>query len=122
MELGAQLKLAHGSLGSGVSTADAVTYGKAAGNFEEPKNVAEMQQSITSMRSIANTAMRRANEARKSAETTGRLPEFEERGAGASQGGGKVVSEADIAATMQASGKTRQQVLDALKAKGYTVR
>lgn len=38
------------------------------------------------------------------------------------QGGGKVLSDADIAATMQASGKTRQQVLDAAKAKGYTVR
>jgi hypothetical protein len=114
MELGAQLKLAHGSLGSGVSVADAVTYGKAAGNFEEPKNLAEMQQSITSMRTIANTAMRRANEARKSAETTGKLPEFEERG-------NKVFSEADIAATMKGSGKTRQQVIEAAKAKGYTV-
>jgi len=38
------------------------------------------------------------------------------------QGGEKVASEADIAATMKGSGKTRQEVLDALKAKGYTVR
>jgi hypothetical protein len=37
-------------------------------------------------------------------------------------GRGTTVTEADIAATVQASGKTRQQVLDALKAKGYTVR
>ena len=36
--------------------------------------------------------------------------------------GGKVLTDADIAATMQASGKTRQQVIDAAKAKGYTVR
>jgi hypothetical protein len=38
------------------------------------------------------------------------------------QGGGKVLSEADITTTMQKSGKTREEVLAAARAKGYTLR
>jgi hypothetical protein len=34
----------------------------------------------------------------------------------------KVISMADVDATVTASGKTRQEVMDALKAKGYTVK
>jgi biotin operon repressor len=34
---------------------------------------------------------------------------------------GKAISKADVEATVKASGRTRQEVMDALKAKGYTV-
>lgn len=42
-------------------------------------------------------------------------------GAGGAPAGGGAMSEADITRTMQGSGKTRQEVLDAARAKGYTV-
>jgi hypothetical protein len=34
----------------------------------------------------------------------------------------KVLSQADVEATIKSSGRTRQEVMDALKAKGYTVK
>jgi hypothetical protein len=89
-ELGSQLVLAHGSLGSGVSAKDAEIYAKAAGNFQESKNVEEMKESIKSMRTILNTAIDRANTARERARTTWDLPAFERyEGPQAAPGGGQ---------------------------------
>ena len=73
-ELGSEMILAHGSLGTGVSEYDARTYAKAAGNFQDAKNVQDMQRSIDSMRRIANKALSNANAARTSLAETGRLP------------------------------------------------
>lgn len=75
-ELGSQLVLAQGSLGGQVSDADRDTYAKAAGSFQNAKNIAEMRESIKSMRTIARKAIENANSARKTWEETGRLPEF----------------------------------------------
>lgn len=52
-QIGEQLVLARGSLGAGVSTADADRYEKAAGAFTKAKSVADMQESISIMKSIA---------------------------------------------------------------------
>jgi hypothetical protein len=76
-ELGNQLVLARGSLGSNVSNTDAQIYARAAGNFQNTKSVAEMQESIKSMRAILNKAIDRANTARQTYQNTGQLPSFE---------------------------------------------
>jgi hypothetical protein len=78
-ELGNQLILARGSLGSNVSNTDAQIYARAAGNFQQAKNLQEMQESIRSMRTILNKAVDYANTARRSYEETGRLPALEGR-------------------------------------------
>lgn len=114
-ELGSKMTAAPG-LGTAVSDADAKLYAKAAGNFQEPKNLQEMRESLKSMRAIANTAVKTANRAREHYEQTGKLPPFEAR----------ALSEQDITDTI-AAGKaagqtiTRQQVIEAARSKGYDV-
>lgn len=113
--LASQLQLAPGSLGSGVSVYDAQVYAKAAGDMQKAQNVEQMLQYMEIMRAIIRKAMRRANEARTSVETTGKLPEW---------GTEKLATEDDIQRTManpKHKGKTRDQVIELLKKSGFTV-
>lgn len=53
--LGQQMVLARGSLGAGVSVADADRYDKAAGDFSRAKTVPDMLAAVRTMREIAKT-------------------------------------------------------------------
>jgi hypothetical protein len=53
--LGQQMVLARGSLGAGVSVADAERYDKAAGDFSRAKTVSDMLAAVSTMRDIAKT-------------------------------------------------------------------
>jgi hypothetical protein len=53
--LGQQMVLARGSLGAGVSVADAERYDKAAGDFSRAKTVSDMLAAVKTMRDIAKT-------------------------------------------------------------------
>jgi hypothetical protein len=53
--LGQQMVLARGSLGAGVSVADADRYDKAAGDFSRAKTVPDMLAAVRTMRDIART-------------------------------------------------------------------
>jgi hypothetical protein len=53
--LGQQMVLARGSLGAGVSVADAERYDKAAGDFSRAKTVSDMLAAVRIMRDIAKT-------------------------------------------------------------------
>ena len=53
--LGQQMVLARGSLGAGVSVADAERYDKAAGDFSRAKTVPDMLAAVRTMRDIAKT-------------------------------------------------------------------
>jgi len=53
--LGQQMVLARGSLGAGVSVADAERYDKAAGDFSRAKTVPDMLAAVRTMRDIART-------------------------------------------------------------------
>jgi hypothetical protein len=76
-QLGAQLTLSRGSLGSNVSNEDRETYGRSAGDFERGQTIGSMQESIKSMRAIAQKAIDWGNQANESVQRTGRLPAFE---------------------------------------------
>jgi hypothetical protein len=73
-ELGAQLKLAQGRLGSGVSDTEGSTYGRAAGDFETGATFGKMRESITSMRKIADQAISNANSAKAGLRTGAGIP------------------------------------------------
>jgi hypothetical protein len=89
--------------------------------FPQPGNSkAQIEQKRQAREAIVRNLEEEARPTGRTA--TGGSPPTSQPPAGTSgQGGGTFLSEADIAATMQASGKTRQQVLDAAKAKGYTL-
>jgi hypothetical protein len=73
-ELGAGLVTAIGSLGNQVSNADREVYERASGNFQQPKSLGEMEESIASMERIARKAIDKANTTMKIYRDTGRLP------------------------------------------------
>lgn len=68
-ELGQNLVLARGSLGAGVSSADAVRYDAAAGRFADPKSYDDMVDAVKTMREIAGTYLKQSDEARSVLET-----------------------------------------------------
>jgi hypothetical protein len=133
-KLGNQLVLARGSLGSGVSVADAERYDKAAGNFTKAQSVQEQLQYIGIMRDIAQNSFNSTNRVRKEYEQTGSMPSY---GANAEKIGGgasgswdaparpetqiKRATISDIAATARASGKTTEEVTRAMRAAGYQI-
>lgn len=63
--LGQQLVLARGSLGAGVSVADAERYDKAAGDFSKAQTVSDMLASVRTMREIAEKYGQSEAEARQ---------------------------------------------------------
>jgi len=63
------LVLARGSLGAGVSSADAVRYDAAAGRFADPKSYDDMVDAVKTMREIAGTYLKQSDEARSVLET-----------------------------------------------------
>jgi hypothetical protein len=73
MKLGDQMVLARGSLGAGVSVADAVRYDRAAGDFSKAQSNSERLKAIQTMRSIAETAVNNFNTATQDLDTTGKL-------------------------------------------------
>lgn len=81
-ELGAQLKLAQGRLGSGVSDTEGSTYGRAAGDFESGATFGKMRESITSMRKIADQAISNANSAKTGMRTGAGIPPIEGQATG----------------------------------------
>jgi hypothetical protein len=66
--LGQQLVLARGSLGAGVSVADAERYDKAAGDFSKAQTVPDMLASVQTMKEIAKKYSESASEARQQLE------------------------------------------------------
>lgn len=91
-ELGAVFKLAQGSLGGNVSNTDAVTYGRAAGNFEQAKSHTEMAETLKSMKSILRGHMAYADYARALYRTSGRVPSFSEMPQGGTAPSGGTVT------------------------------
>ncbi len=75
-KLGNQLVLARGSLGSGVSSADAERYDKAAGDLSKAKSNDERLNYINIMRDIAARSFENTNNAFKSFNETGALPAY----------------------------------------------
>jgi hypothetical protein len=75
-ELGSQLVLARGSLGSQVSNKDAEIYAKAAGDFQNAKSSADMLSSIQTMREIAAKYMTQTNQSLQTFQTTGQIPQY----------------------------------------------
>lgn len=76
MDIGNQLVLARGSLGTGVSTADAARYDSAAGDFSTAQSNAQRMQSISVMREIAGKYINQANDFNQSYQDTGELPDY----------------------------------------------
>ena len=67
--LGQQMVLARGSLGAGVSVADADRYDKAAGDFSRAKTVPDMLAAVRTMRDIARTYSSNETSARQQLES-----------------------------------------------------
>jgi hypothetical protein len=67
--LGQQMVLARGSLGAGVSVADADRYDKAAGDFSRAKTVPDMIAAVRTMRDIAKTYSSNETSARQQLES-----------------------------------------------------
>jgi hypothetical protein len=116
-QLGAQLTLSRGSLGSNVSNEDRNTYQRAQGDLERGQTIASMQESIKSMRTIAQRAIDWGNEANESVQRTGRLPPFKgtEPPARGTTANPLAMTDIDkILKAYEAKGipMTRQQILD----------
>jgi hypothetical protein len=77
MKLGNQLVLSRGSLGAGVSVADAERYDKAAGDFSKAQSNEERLQYINTMREIAQKYSDQANSQIQQYRDTGMLPEYQ---------------------------------------------
>jgi hypothetical protein len=75
-QIGNQLVLARGSLGAGVSSADADRYDRAAGDFSNAQSNEQRRKAISVMREIADTAFKGANAARSQYAETGTLPDY----------------------------------------------
>ena len=120
-EMGAALTLSQGSLGNQVSEGDRRTYEQAMGNFQQGRTKQAMQESLLSMRTIADKAMRNANEVSRKIEAGELTPAYQPR-----PGAGKTVGEGAIQATMdemaaRGDPKTRAQVIEEFKKQGYRV-
>lgn len=75
-QIGNDLVLARGSLGAGVSTADAERYDRAAGDFANAQSNEQRRKAISIMKEIAGTAFSSANTARNQYAETGSLPDY----------------------------------------------
>lgn len=75
-KLGEQLVLSRGSLGAGVSVADAERYDKAAGDFSRAQSNEEKLKYLGIMRSVIQESYQRANDAIRSFEKSGKLNEY----------------------------------------------
>jgi hypothetical protein len=133
-EIGHRLTLSNGSLGTGVSEGDRITYQKATGDFASAKSFDSMYESIKTARNVANRATDAANELNRFYRDNKRLPDYARAAVPTREQvreqpkAGSVptlrLTEADIAATLanpKNAGKTRADILAAAKARGYEV-
>ena len=75
-QIGNQLVLARGSLGSGVSVSDADRYDKAAGDFTRAQSNEQRIKAIKVMREVAENVFKETNSIRDEFNRTGETPEF----------------------------------------------
>jgi hypothetical protein len=75
-EVGAQMTLSFGSLGTSVSNADREAYARAQGNFEQAKSPKAMLLSLKEMSAVSERVIKKVNSNRRFYEETGRKPDF----------------------------------------------
>lgn len=124
-ELGAQLKLAQGRLGSGVSDTEGSTYGRAAGDFESGATFGKMHESITSMRKIADQAISNANSAKTGMRTGAGIPPIQGQATGGTPppAGARntAVTSAQVSALATRYGLSEAEIRQRLQAAGKQV-